>query len=151
MTDARRPVHEVSPPPTEIPNRRRRLVECKEPNRRLCSAIIFFPNRNRLAPHLPRKALLMLQATEAFSSVLTALRRGNKRWCSPADLADQLGWDIEKTTDVLALMDLSGLILVRDPDERHGPVVAARSSVGAQSLPPRRSSPRYLETAMGSK
>ncbi|GAC1325461.1 MAG: hypothetical protein NVSMB14_17660 [Isosphaeraceae bacterium] len=63
--------------------------------------------------------------------LLGAILRGATVWSAPADLAIELGWDIDETTDRLAELDATGWIEVW---ERPREIVVTLSSLGAERL-----------------
>lgn len=63
--------------------------------------------------------------------LLGAILRGATVWSAPADLANELGWNIDETTDRLAELDATGWIEVW---ERPREVVVTLSSLGAERL-----------------
>ncbi len=84
-----------------------------------------------------RKGLAMSEAPQSWHTVLEAIESGLSVWTNPAELAARLGSDLDETTDVLAALDIAGLILVREPDSFDGPVVALAPR-GAERLIVRR-------------
>ena len=60
-----------------------------------------------------------------------ARSRGKTVWSAPADLASELGWSVDETTDRLAELDATGWVQVW---ERARDVVVTLSSLGAERL-----------------
>lgn len=63
--------------------------------------------------------------------LLNAILRGAAVWSAPTDLAAELGWNLDETTDRLADLDASGWIEVW---ERSSDVVVTLSTLGAERL-----------------
>ena len=66
----------------------------------------------------------MSDVPQIWRTVLETMEAGPSVWTSPEELASRLGLDLDEATDVLAALDVAGLILVREPDDFDGPVVA---------------------------
>ncbi len=66
----------------------------------------------------------MSDVPQSWREILEAMESGPSVWAAPAEVAARTGRDLESTTDLLATLDASGLILVREPDDFDGPVVA---------------------------
>src|SRR4051794_19295789 len=76
------------------------------------------------SPFPRRKGPAMSDVPQTWRTVLEVMESGPSVWMAPAELAARLGHDLDETTDVLAALDVAGLILVREPDGFDGPVVA---------------------------
>ncbi len=101
----------------------------------------------------------MADLSDRMRALLKAIRANAKAWQSPLEVAERLGWSVEETTDLLADLDLAGLIVVRESDESD-PVIALVPLATAEWPTPvtsprnpayaRPSRPRSSVTAAGS-
>lgn len=73
----------------------------------------------------------MAELTELWRAILDAVRRGPCAWCTPLEVADTLGWDVEQACDEMASMDVAGWLDVWEQDD--GPVVTL-SALAAEVL-----------------
>ncbi len=92
----------------------------------------------------------MSEVPQSWRSVLDALTRRPSAWQTPSEVARRLGRDLEETTDILAALDLDGLILVREPEGAAGPIVAPspKALERAARFRDRDARPRRLEPAL---
>jgi hypothetical protein len=74
--------------------------------------------------------------SETWPAVLEALQQAAGRWHTPCRIAADLGWDRELTLDVLADLDVAGLVEVW---ERRDDVTVALTDRGRRALSARRS------------
>lgn len=73
--------------------------------------------------------------SDKWPILLDALQQGAGTWRTPSEVAADLGWDPESTTDLLADLDVAGLVEVW---ERRNDVVVALSDHGRRALAARR-------------
>ena len=79
----------------------------------------------------------MFDVPQSWCIVLESLESSPLVWMTPRELAVRLGGDVEETTDVLAALDVAGLILVREPNTFDGPVVALAPRGAERLIGPR--------------
>ena len=72
----------------------------------------------------------MADLPDAWIAVLNALLNGSVAWCSPAEVAEALGWNAAETSDHLCDLDVAGWVSVWETDA--GPVVTLSALAAAR-------------------